>query len=103
MIGLLGNMSSDLNILMNEQKAQAPCLAPTGIRRITQYILEKAIAFSSCDVDAAEVLLVLISGVIWLMTEVVLAFKNNPEGLGAGSGLLENRRKLSTLFYLIIT
>ncbi|SFA80114.1 MULTISPECIES: hypothetical protein [unclassified Bacillus (in: firmicutes)] len=58
-------------------------------------ILEKAIAFSSCDVNAAEAFLVLISEVIWLMTKVVSALGNNPEGLGAGAGLLENRRKLS--------
>ncbi|WP_217642737.1 hypothetical protein [Bacillus sp. UNCCL13] len=68
---------------MKEQKAQAPCLAPTRIRRITQEIP--------------------ISEVIWLMTEVVSDFGNNPEGLGAGAGLLEKRRKLSILIYFKIS
>ncbi|SFQ87753.1 hypothetical protein [Bacillus sp. cl95] len=45
--------------------------------RITKFILEKAIAFSSCDDDAAEAFLVLISEVIWLMTKIVLALENN--------------------------
>ncbi|WML47183.1 hypothetical protein RCG23_16660 [Neobacillus sp. PS3-34] len=88
-------------------KGASALVSPDRHKTNHAVILGKAIAFPSCDADAAEAFLVLISGVIWLMTpscskhhlKVMLGARNS-KGLFKGENWLGAPRKSYRYFFV---